>query len=66
MELTVNGKTRQLRGRRTVHELVVDLGLGKAAIAVELNQQVIPRADHKTAELNDGDQIEIVTLVGGG
>jgi len=38
----------------------------RAACAVEVNRRVIPRRDHATATLVDGDRIEIVTLVGGG
>jgi thiazole synthase len=35
-------------------------------LAVELNQTVVPRADHERTALQDGDTVEIVTLVGGG
>jgi len=35
-------------------------------LAVELNRRVVPRAEHPTTVLVDGDRIEVVTLVGGG
>jgi len=66
MKLTVNGETREMPDNQTVRDLVVDLGLGKAVVAVELNRQVVPRKQHDDTPLGDGDVIEIVTLVGGG
>jgi thiamine biosynthesis protein ThiS len=42
------------------------LGLERAAVAVEVNRQVVPRREHEQAELADGDTVEVVTLVGGG
>jgi sulfur carrier protein len=66
MKLTVNGKEHQAQPGQTVRQLIEDLGLGKAAVAVELNRQVIPRRQHETTTLNEGDVLELVTLVGGG
>ena len=47
-------------------ELVEQLGLGKAAVAVEVNREVVPRRAHAQTPLREGDRIEVVTLVGGG
>ncbi len=66
MELIVNGERKRLENARTVRELIVTLGLGEKALAVEVNQRVVPRRDHDTTTLHDGDRVEIVTLVGGG
>jgi sulfur carrier protein len=35
-------------------------------VAVERNREIIPRAQHGSATLNDGDLIEVVHFVGGG
>ena len=64
--LTVNGQKHELEAKRTVRDLVVDLGLGDAAVAVELNDQVVPHSQHDTTTLNEADVLEVVTLVGGG
>jgi thiamine biosynthesis protein ThiS len=40
--------------------------LGGAACAVEVNRQLVPKKQHESQELKDGDSVEIVTLVGGG
>jgi sulfur carrier protein len=35
-------------------------------VAVEINLEVVPRAQHRETVLNAGDRVEVVTLVGGG
>ena len=65
MELTLNGQSRQVAGR-TVADLVHELGLTGQALAVEVNRQVVPRRDHDKTPLHTGDNVEVVTLVGGG
>ena len=66
MKLTVNGERRELADDHTVRDLVVALGLGEAAVAVELNKQIVPRKQHESTALREGDAIEVVSLVGGG
>lgn len=67
MELIVNGQPQTFDGPpMTVRQLVEKLGMGRAPVAVELNRQVIPRARHEQTLLKDGDQLELVSLVGGG
>ena len=66
LRLAVNGESRQVPEGATVRDLVQDLGLTGKAVAVELNQRVVPRREHGQALLHDGDVVEIVTLVGGG
>ena len=66
MTLTINGEPRSVAGELTLSQLVVELGLQKSPIAVELNRTVVPRHRHGDTPLSEGDRIEIVTLVGGG
>ncbi len=47
-------------------ELLVELGLGERRLAVELNNTIIPRGEHPTTILKDGDRVEIVHAIGGG
>lgn len=65
MKLTVNGETRDLPVTR-VDELLDALGMAGQAVAVELNEAVVPKKQHAETALNDGDVLELVTLVGGG
>lgn len=64
--LNVNGEPRSVPPGTTIAALVEQLGLGKTACAVEVNRELAPKATHHDRTLADGDQVEIVTLVGGG
>ena len=64
--ITVNGQARSVAESWTVASLLADLKIENRYCAVERNLQVIPREQHAACQLQDGDQIEIVTLVGGG
>jgi sulfur carrier protein len=66
MRLTVNGASHELPSGMTVRDLVAHLGLGGGPVAVEKNLEVVPRAEHATAVLSEGDVVEIVHFVGGG
>ncbi|MCI0358655.1 MAG: sulfur carrier protein ThiS [Planctomycetaceae bacterium] len=62
----VNGQPWQVAGGTTVADLLAQLGLPTRGIAVEVNQAIVPRARHGEQPLQDGDQLEVVSLVGGG
>lgn len=64
--ITLNDAARTVASGLTIEGLLVDLKLQPRFLAVELNRRVVPRADHATTLLSDGDRVEIVTLVGGG
>lgn len=64
--VSVNGGQQQVAAGSTAHDLVVALGLEGRPVAVELNEQVVPRAELGGRLLKEGDRLEIVTLVGGG
>lgn len=62
----VNGEEKQVEERTTVQELLALLGLGDTLVAVERNDEVIPRAQHPSTLLREGDRVEVVHFVGGG
>lgn len=66
MNLIVNGHPRQFSSPTTVSRLLETLELRPVGIAVEINEQIVPRGEHAQRELKDGDRIEIMSLVGGG
>ncbi len=66
MRIHVNGAERESPPGETVATLLTRIGLDGHPCAVEVNLAVVPKRSHSTAELRDGDRIEIVTLVGGG
>ena len=66
MKLFVNGEERPLVGVATLAELIDQLGMKGDRVAVELNRQIVPRAQWNDTRLQDGDRLEIVHFVGGG
>ena len=66
MKLIVNGKERDLPDGITLFELIELLGLDAGPCAAEVNKELVPKKDHAATPLNDGDRVELVTLVGGG
>lgn len=61
----VNGEERPAEGI-TVAALLEELGYGEQRVAVELNEQIVPRAEYGATVLSDGDTVEVVRFVGGG
>jgi sulfur carrier protein len=66
VNLMVNGRTESVPPGLTVAELLARLQLPQKGIAVEVNEQIIPRARHAEHPLTEGDRLEVVSLVGGG
>lgn len=66
MQIQVNGEAREVPDEFTVAELLALLGLQPKYLAVERNLILIPREEHASCTLQEGDRLEIVTLVGGG
>lgn len=66
MTITLNGEPKTVPDASTVRTLIESLGLGKSACAAEVNRELVPRRDHASRQLREGDVVELVTLVGGG
>jgi sulfur carrier protein len=66
MRLTVNGTEQDVAAGVTVAALLTTLALRRDGVAVALNDDVVPRAEHATRTLNDGDRLEIIVAVAGG
>ncbi|HEV3436942.1 MAG TPA: sulfur carrier protein ThiS [Gemmata sp.] len=64
--ITVNAEPKLLPDPLTVEDLLRLLGKDPKKLAVEVNRAVVPRTDHPSRRLENGDTVEIVTLVGGG
>lgn len=65
MNVTVNGEPRDLPQGETVRALVARYNLTPEKVAIELNRRLLKSEKYDTP-LNEGDEIEIVTFVGGG
>jgi sulfur carrier protein len=66
MTIQVNGAPREVSADTSVAALLEELGVKQPHVAVELNLEVVPRAQHSSTALREGDRLEVVTLVGGG
>jgi len=62
----VNGQPRTVRDGLTVAQLLAGLGLAGKRLAVEVNRDIVPRGEHATRMLRDGDRVEIIHAIGGG
>jgi sulfur carrier protein len=66
IQIVYNGEPRAMPVGATVAALLDELGLNVRHVAVEVNQELVPRAKHASWSLAPGDKVEVVTLVGGG
>ena len=66
MKLQVNGETRAVNEEISLAELLEQSELAPQRVAVEVNRELVRRADYSDTRLREGDRIEIVTFVGGG
>lgn len=64
--ITVNGETRRLAPGATVAALLAEIGLDQRKVAVERNEEIVPRSTYAAVALAPGDAIEIVHFIGGG
>ena len=66
MKIQLNGEPRELSAGATVADLIDQLSLTGKRLAVELNEDIVPRSQHADIRLNDGDRVEVVHAIGGG
>ena len=66
MTVTVNDQSVTVPADCTIAMLVDHLSLRGGPVAVEWNRQLVPAKQHPTSRLCTGDQLEIVSLTGGG
>ena len=66
MKLRVNGKEVELAGPMPLLDYLAALGVSPRAVAGEINDRILDRAEFESAELREGDVVEVVRMVGGG
>jgi sulfur carrier protein len=66
MEVTLNGDRLTIDPALTVDQLLASRVRPGAIFAVELNGDILPREYYGHRQLEPGDVLEVVTLVGGG
>lgn len=66
MNVVINGEQRTIADKLTLATLLESFELAPQRVAIEVNEQLVRRAEFSNTPVNAGDRIEIVTLVGGG
>lgn len=66
MQIVLNGEIRDIEPGMTLLALVETLSGDPRGIAIERNLEIVPKSEHSTTVLEDGDRLEVVQFVGGG
>lgn len=66
ISIRVNGEHRRVPAGISVADLALELGLEPTKVAVERNLEIVARSTLAAVVVEDGDDFEIVTFVGGG
>lgn len=66
MKVQVNGEEKEIADGLSIARLLEELQIRPARVVVELNQDIVSRAEHGSTLLKEGDALEIVHFVGGG
>lgn len=61
----INGEEKEAAGL-TLSEYLLKNGYNELQIAVEWNEEIVPKTQYGQTTLKDGDVVEIVSFVGGG
>ncbi len=66
ISITVNGEPVDIESEMSVEQLLDTVDVPPNYLAVEVNANVVAREQYSQTIVHDGDQVEVVTLVGGG
>ena len=66
MQIQVNGETMEFAEGATVSDLIQRMELEGKRLAVEVNEDIVPRSGHAGFSLSNGDRVEVVHAIGGG
>ena len=66
VRVRINGEEQSFDTEPTIRDVLDRIAALPAAVAVEVNRRIVPRSTHAEHVLRDGDEVEVVTFVGGG
>ena len=66
IQIYINGKKKNINSNCNLIDILKEYSLINKMVAVEINQEVIPKSKYKTITINKNDKIEILELIGGG
>ena len=64
--IKLNGEPYVIEGDARLTALIETLKMKPTRIAVELNREVVPKAEYAGVTLREGDELELINFVGGG
>ena len=66
MHILVNGEPHDVPSGLSLTGLTEHLGLSGKRLAIEVNEDLVPRSEHAEHRLAPDDRVEIVQAIGGG
>ena len=66
LTIFINGESQQVDNGTTIEQLLASLDLSDQRLAVEVNQDIVPRSEFSKHTFNEQDKVEIVQAIGGG
>ncbi|MCF8106888.1 MAG: sulfur carrier protein ThiS [Desulfohalobiaceae bacterium] len=66
VRIEVNGEPRTMEAVCSISELLQELKINPASVAVEKNMEIVRREDFEQIVLKDKDAVELIRFVGGG
>ncbi|MCM8856647.1 MAG: sulfur carrier protein ThiS [Candidatus Thiodiazotropha sp.] len=66
MQIYLNGVEKQIPDQLDMASFIASLNLTGQRIAVEVNEELVPRSTFNDHQLQEQDHVEIIQAVGGG
>ena len=66
IQIILNGKPHNIKEKTNIISLLETLSLSEKKVAIEINEEVVPRDNYAKKILSDKDRVEIVHFIGGG
>ena len=66
IQIILNGKPHNIKEKTNIISLLETLSLSEKKVAVEINEEVVPRDNYVKKILSVKDRVEIVHFIGGG
>jgi len=66
MDILINGNSHTHKGTGSLDDLLKELEANPVAVAIMVNDRVIPKAERVAVTLKPGDRVEVLSFMGGG
>ncbi len=66
LNIILNGESRTVPENCSVQQLLTDMEIIGQRLAVEVNEEIVPKSRHDSFVFSEGDKVEIVHAIGGG